>query len=516
MKLIVEQLLRVLSIFILILLIAVAATGCDGFLEVETFSETLHPLRPYVPQPEEHIEISNYNEMLEQLIGLVMQHDEKGKLYATNYSGDVTADIGLACEEIRTHHPVGAYAVAAITGEAVRIVSVVEIDVSIEYKREKEQVDSIISISTLHYLRTELLSAMSDYREELVLRTSLFITEEQISEMITDVYYENPRKIVMLPVVAFETFPKDGAERIFELRFGNMEQASILRQYGESLAASYVRRNAGLAVGDTDAEILVSLAENLIASTSFDEGTAQAISVHGAQNFAATAYGALANGNAVGEGFAMAYKALCDELSVECKIVLGYLGDMVHAWNIVRLNGYNYHVDVAMCAVNGIASAFMKNDKNLPENYMWEKEKTGICRGTLTYEEIVGIIDTEDPNTLPGDEPIDGADDGEPGDDENGEPNAERNGESNGESNGEPGGEPNDETNDGPSVEPDDGSEAEGNGNESDESPDDTDGIGDEEQEEPAGPADATQGTDGRAEQPDQRDGGDTDTAETP
>jgi len=406
-----------LTIPILILTATLAAAGCTSLLEGYTETVARHASTPYERPPEEQIEVAGYDELMAEMLELIMHHEDSGSMLASSYDGDVTADVARACSEILNEHPVGAYAVANITGETKRIVSIYEIEVSIEYKRTKDQLDSLVNVATLRYLKTELQSAMSNYRDEAVFRTSLSITEEDIIGFVREAYYENPRTIVMLPVVAVQTFPADGEDRIFELRFGNIEQAGILRQYGTSLATRYVRRNAELAVGDTDAEILLSLANNLIASTRFDVGTAQAISIHGPQNFAATAYGALANGNAVGEGFAMAFKALCDELGFDCRVVLGYHDGMVHAWNIVYLSRDFYHIDVAMCDANGIETAFLKNDSDFGEHYSWNTENTVSCKGTMTYEDIVGVEEPEesdDPDAA-ADEEEDGASEGSPG-----------------------------------------------------------------------------------------------------
>ena len=373
-----------------------AASGCTAMLEGESRIRTAHYIPPYEAPPEQQIEISSYDELTAEILSLIMQHESTGSMYAVSYDGDVEQDVRRVCLEMRDDDPLVAYAVESMDGETKRIVSSYEIAISIEYRRTKQQVDSIVNVSTLRFLPTEILSVMSAYQEETVLRTSLRVTEEELTRYIKDEYYKNPRRIVMLPVVDIETYLSSGDDKIFELRFGNTVQTGILRQYSVSLADLYVRSNALLAVGETDAEILLSLAENLIASTEYDEAAARTIGLHGAQNFAATAYGALANGKAVGEGFAMAYKALCDELGLDCRVVLGYNDGRVHAWNIVWLSGYYYHIDVAMCAANGIQTAFLKTDEDFYDSYSWNTEATVECEGTLTYFDIVGHEDEEE------------------------------------------------------------------------------------------------------------------------
>lgn len=61
--------------------------------------------------------------------------------------------------------------------------------------------------------------------------------------------------------------------------------------------------------------------------------------------------GALGNGVAVCEGIAKAVKILCDELNIWCIIALSEANPdkgikYRHAWNVIRINGQYYHLDV--------------------------------------------------------------------------------------------------------------------------------------------------------------------------
>lgn len=84
---------------------------------------------------------------------------------------------------------------------------------------------------------------------------------------------------------------------------------------------------------------------------------------------AETAYnilGPLIYGVAVCEGYAKAYKYLCDALKLRCMVVHGTAKDMhsgregKHAWNVVRVDGNFYHVDVNfdLCIENEYISRF--------------------------------------------------------------------------------------------------------------------------------------------------------------
>ena len=53
------------------------------------------------------------------------------------------------------------------------------------------------------------------------------------------------------------------------------------------------------------------------------------------------------SGRADSEGMALAYKALCDTIGIECTVVEGRLDRTEHYWNIVTLEGDSYHVDTS-------------------------------------------------------------------------------------------------------------------------------------------------------------------------
>lgn len=59
-----------------------------------------------------------------------------------------------------------------------------------------------------------------------------------------------------------------------------------------------------------------------------------------------SAYHCLVNGYSVCDGYASAFKLLCDEAQIPCDVVLGQSNGGNHAWNLIQLDGAWYHVDV--------------------------------------------------------------------------------------------------------------------------------------------------------------------------
>ena len=375
----------------ILLPILILLSGCQNILEGDVLIDDVpHMETQPVSPPENYAIASTYDELTEVMISLIRNHEYSGMIIVQNYDGDVQEDLDRAAHEVFHLDPLVGYSVAVISTDVSRIASQFEVEISIDYKRSRQQIDSIVTVMSYRELRAELLAAMSEYRDELVIRTSIRdITVESLINLTRETYYNNPLSIVIMPITAIEAFSALGNDYIFEFNFGHIYQVNILTENTTSLVGS-VRRNAEAAYGENRAEILLSLVETLVAACIFDEEQARTISEHGAQNFAATAFGALVTGGAVGEGFAMAYKALADELGIDCRVVLGQMDGMIHAWNIVSVDGNYYHVDVSMSARNGPETAFLKNDEDIKEAYTWDRGNTVRCLGDLTYWDVVG------------------------------------------------------------------------------------------------------------------------------
>ncbi|MCL2663252.1 MAG: hypothetical protein FWE83_07990 [Oscillospiraceae bacterium] len=387
----------IMKIAISVVLAVFMLTGCATLLERSVLVVSEHQAAPFIRPPVEQTTVSDHEEFIAAILDLIIGHETEGQLlYYFHEGGDIQTEIERAREEILTLHPLGAFAVEEISANATRIVMRYEIDIEIEYKRTKEQMDSIINVATERSMRTNLLNVMNQYNDEAVFRTTLDLTEERIADFVRETYYQNPRQIVMLPIIVVEIYPETGTDRIYVVQFGYSEPRRMLLQFGEVLK-SYVERFAERAAGNTDLEVMLSIVMNLVESITFDDSAALTIHAHGAQNLSATAYGAFVRDRAVGEGFAMAFKALTDELGLENRIVLGHLDGLIHAWNIVNIDGDYYHIDISMSELNGLENVFLKTDDDFDEMlYTWDRVNTVRCEGTLTWDDIQSLFETDE------------------------------------------------------------------------------------------------------------------------
>jgi hypothetical protein len=110
-----------------------------------------------------------------------------------------------------------------------------------------------------------------------------------------------------------------------------------------------------------------------------------------------TAYGVLILGRGVCQGYAEAMHLLCREAGLESLIVKGssiYKGKWYdHAWNMLKLEGQYYHVDVCWDDViategHGIRSYsyFNLNDQDMSQDHSWNRQQYPVCNaGSYNY-----------------------------------------------------------------------------------------------------------------------------------
>jgi len=374
-------------------LTAMFSCGCSTILEGESLRVEPHvePEASGSPDTVDFEEASTYEELKDAVMQLIAKRKETGLIRAANYEGDISQDIDQVKLDIISDEPLAAYAVFNISNTVNRIVSYYDVELSITYKKTFQQINGLSKVSTLRYLRLEILDMMKSYNDYSAYYTSFAgAMPENITEYVVDLYYENPLDIVVLPDVLANVYPDKGNERIIEIQLNYNLARSRLNEMTKAMQ-SQVKDIAGAASGINDVQIYLSLCRGLMERAEYNQ-TSQGSGDNSARyDYAATAYGALVGGNAVGEGYAMAFKALCDEMGLECYVVRGSLGSIPHAWNIVAVDGAFYHVDVSMCDVNGEETAFLLRDEDMKKDYWWDTKLYKTCAGELTYFDVVDL-----------------------------------------------------------------------------------------------------------------------------
>ena len=104
--------------------------------------------------------------------------------------------------------------------------------------------------------------------------------------------------------------------------------------------------------------------------------------------------GPLLHGHAICEGYAKAFKYLCEQSQLNCLVVGGKALNAKtckmenHAWNILYIGNNSYaHVDVTWnsgkpCGANMIYSYFNLSDDLIGNDHYWDRTSVPVCIGT--------------------------------------------------------------------------------------------------------------------------------------
>lgn len=385
---------------ILFLLLALGLSGCASMLD-----HNYTVVQPHEDSPASDgdvITAETYQQLEDAVIYLIDQGMSYGVIHLSNYTpaqGDVEADVDAACLYAVQEYPLGAYAVSYIKPQCSYIVSYYEVNVYISYRRTRDQVNSIVSVTGTSAIREELQDTLRTFGTEAALRVSYFNEDEAfIQELIRQAYYDTPEAALGMPEATVSLYPglpegesaAPGGVRIVEIQLSYPEDLESLQKKKEKLAARLGSMAAGLDVKADQAGV----------RTLFDllRSTARYSQLDGAGPRACTAYSALVDGAADSEGMALACQLLCRYAGIPCTVVCGTRDGAVWYWNIVTFSdGESRHVDAAR------ADGFALQDVDMvQQGYEWNREEVPLCGLQPPVEETV----------LPSDIPVPGSSDG--------------------------------------------------------------------------------------------------------
>lgn len=137
---------------------------------------------------------------------------------------------------------------------------------------------------------------------------------------------------------------------------------------------------------NSEVELLRYFQETLCERVEYDREAVKSDSDHDPTAF--HAYGALMEGEAVCQGYAYAFKLLCDKAEIPCWIVTGFYREP-HAWNYVWLDGNYYQVDVTWDDTNNRASTspYFLAGKEYAKDYVLEKNAAPGVLAEQSYVE---------------------------------------------------------------------------------------------------------------------------------
>ena len=138
-------------------------TGCASLLERSYTTSEPHSSKFWESEAAATLRAENRQDMVNDLLILIGQHTETASLRLYNFPDEQTAleELEKAAQEVQQETPLGAYAVEYITYISQPQRSCFEADLQIGYRRTAEQMQTIVSASSVSALG-DLLEAALD------------------------------------------------------------------------------------------------------------------------------------------------------------------------------------------------------------------------------------------------------------------------------------------------------------------------------------------------------------------
>ena len=387
---------RCLSVLLLAAL-TFSLCGCGNLFEKEyVVVEDYVPGASQDSSGEEKIVVKSLSSLKQAIQRMVTDGAAQGSIvFASDYSGDLTEDLASACWQVRTQNALCAYCVENISYELNRIVSHTEAEIRISYVDFGGTMEDITKLSFSSGLEELILNTLTHSGEKLaVYVTNGTYTAEGVENLVQSVYRAHPSCVPGEPRTTVNVYSGTGLQRLYEIRFkyGMTEEEMETRRGKLSALEPFAELDTqGLSQGAKALAACTYLVENCLLSESQTDNSA---------------YSALLDGAANSEGLALAYVELCHRLGLECDIVYGLKDWNDHCWNIVTVDGENYHVDVSSCIENWIGSGFLLSDQQLWGAYRWDISSYASCSGGLSYAVVAGVPEREN-STWTGEDPAD-------------------------------------------------------------------------------------------------------------
>lgn len=190
----------------------------------------------------------------------------------------------------------------------------------------------------------------------------------------------------------------NGTNKIVSVKFNfvyDIEKIKQFRQLADTKAKEIIASIIKPEMPDYQKEALIH--DYIVNNTAYDHKNLVNKTV---PSESYSVYGVLVKNQAVCEGYAGAFKTLLNLAGIECMIVTGSGKQELHAWNIVKIQGNYYNVDVTWddpVTDNGDQilkhEYFNVTDELLRKDHQWDESKYPKCVTTsYNYDNTLAAI----------------------------------------------------------------------------------------------------------------------------
>lgn len=378
---------------LLICLLLCLLTGCGTMLKDEYLHVSPHVEIATQPSSEAEAEaipvVSNPTELRGAVLASIRNWQEQSEIRVENYTGDIHEGLKAALHYATQEDPVGAYAVDYADGEYVADGGLIRL--SIVFRRSAAEINSIVTVHN-YAVPQSIQQALRQGNTALTLQIRNY-QDMDFPSYIRRFCLENPDKVVAVPEISAEVYPKEGSMRIVELHFSYPDSREEMEKKRHAVEVILQSLSAYVKTGEDDWEKASLLYRFL---------TSRYYAVTATEEPSMPAYSLLCENTAHSLSLASVFQAQCNTAVLRCQTVSGTRQGAPHYWNLLYVGGDCYYVDLQRSLErHTIDLTLLYEEDLLEEGYEWNREDYPACHRPQMPTEPTELPPTEEPTTEP-------------------------------------------------------------------------------------------------------------------
>ena len=356
------------------MMVCMLLSGCSTWLDGSYYS-----IKPHEEKQEDSdsdiVAVSSYSALCRALAGMVHNGTTNGLISVKNYNQLVVArDMLYAIEHVKTSDPIGAYAVEEMEFELGTNAGQPAIAVNISYYHDRAELQKIHHLADMDQAKEAIAKALDTCDSGIVLYVETF-RELDCVQWVEDYSNLHVDRVMEMPQVAVNIYPETGVPRVLELKFTYQNSRESLRAMQEQVEGILNEVVTDAKTKDTEREkyktVFAALPEELT-------GTDTSIT---------PAYSLLLHGVGDSKAIAGVYSAVCNRLELNCITVTGTYQGQPRSWNILRMDGTYFHVDLLRSLEEGRLRTMTDSEM---AGYVWDYSAYPVCSGVPETSQVEG------------------------------------------------------------------------------------------------------------------------------
>ena len=346
------------KILALCLVACMLLSGCASLFDGSYLSVTPHSGGSNVPISR-IVYAKNYAQLCQALRDVV--HSGATDILisvADYYQASLQEDVKRAVETVWAEDPIAAYAIDEMIYEIVTNQGQPAVVVDISYVHDQTEIQKIQEITQLEDAKSILAAELSRYSTGVVLYAKN-LSGLDYAQLVEDFGAMYPEVVMETPRVVVNLYPQEGQEQVVELKFTYQHSRDVIRQMQEKVALFF--ESASLYVSGVTNEREKTVRLYALLMESFESFTLE--------TSITPAYSLLIYGVGDSKAFANVFSAMCRQAGLECTTVSGARQGQAWHWNLVKVGGAYYHLDLLACHRSG---AFRLLTDDQMSGYVWD------------------------------------------------------------------------------------------------------------------------------------------------